>query len=456
MEKNNLSGDKTNATIDDLIEFIKNNSPNDNFWMKVDWMNNLNSLIPNWISLIKDPSNWDKIESLNQGKIYRNLCELFVDIVGVDLVMRWYKLPCGILKDVSKSWLKDLDNINPQIWQKLENDMKEYVIYWVFEEYPGEPLETYDEVVRNMRINNYYHRHGHYHGHEAFQLITFPQIGYIPSIEISKLRSIIQRAGDKESLRIVDKLISERKKAFNLPFYFSKFPQFLYHPSRDERELIAYAMDIFRNHGYQIAPLPEIYLSFEIPPLFVAYPELEEEIFYEESEKFPEEERSIIPRNKKRGKPETVSIEELLGSYNPDHAKIVLYERGIRWFAVRYKIDKKFLRMIVLIHEIGHWITHLLPKPNVLPWPIELYKLTSQEVHEGWAQLITYWVVNKTGYRMEDTFEELNKHQSNIYKVYEQFKNNAESSIVDSLENLRGLKFPAKLEDWKKLIEKCK
>lgn len=451
--KDDLVGGKDKPTIDDLIEFINNNPPdNAQTWFYSEWEKNLNSSIPNWISLIKDPKNWDRFENMSPC-ISENLCELFIDVVGVKLAKRFFRSTISGQKKASEEWLKNLNNLTQEVWQKLDNDMKEFVIYYVFKEYPGEPFETYNELIE---IIGKYCNAYEYGKNQKINVMPppftiFPQMGYIPSPEISKLRSIIQRAGDKEFLKIVEKMISERKKALNFPLSLSKSLQFLYHPTRDERELIACAMDIFRKQGYQVAPLPEIYLSFETPPLFVAYPELEEEILYEKLEKYPENKRTTIPRNRERGKPETASIEELLGCYIPDHPKIVLYERGIRWFIQKYHIEKKYLRMIVLIHEIGHWITHLLPKPNVPIWPIELYKSASQEVHEGWAQLITYWTVNKAGFK--DKFEELNRHQSYIYKVYEQFQNNNESSVVKSLEIIRKLSFPAKLEDWKRSIE---
>jgi hypothetical protein len=109
------------------------------------------------------------------------------------------------------------------------------------------------------------------------------------------------------------------------------------------------------------------------------------------------------------------------------------------------------LRAVVIVHEIGHWVTHLLPKPGIPEWPLELYKLTEDEVHEGWAQLITWWVVDKVGGELEYTFHELNKSQSAPYRVYEKFKTKTPKSVMASLERLRQLRWPARLEEWERL-----
>ncbi|MEO0151707.1 MAG: hypothetical protein ABIL49_03080 [candidate division WOR-3 bacterium] len=197
-------------------------------------------------------------------------------------------------------------------------------------------------------------------------------------------------------------------------------------PNDFERKLIAYLLDKFRKNGYKLIALPEILLSYEIPPIFLIHPD----------EKIKEE----------------IRIEELLGCYIADLRSIILYDRGIYWLSKRYKFDSEKLRAVVLIHEIAHWISHLLPKTDSPEWPIQIYKLTSDEVHEGWAQLITYLVVSQTDKNLLKVFENLNKIQSDEYRVFEKFKNKDESKIILSLEKLRSIGFPATLEDWEGLM----
>jgi len=106
----------------------------------------------------------------------------------------------------------------------------------------------------------------------------------------------------------------------------------------------------------------------------------------------------------------------------------------------------------VLIHEIGHWVTHLLPKPGIPAWSKELYDMTEEDVHEGWAQLITWWVGQGVGGTLLQTFEKLNESQPSPYCVFENFKTYRIDSVMASLEKLRQLRWPARLEDWKRFV----
>jgi len=97
-------------------------------------------------------------------------------------------------------------------------------------------------------------------------------------------------------------------------------------------------------------------------------------------------------------------------------------------------------------------VSHLLPKPGLPEWPLELYKQTEEEVHEGWAQLLTWWVVEDVGGRLKAVFEELNKLQPPAYKVFERFKDKPVGAVMASLERLRQLPWPARLEDWARFL----
>ena len=220
-----------------------------------------------------------------------------------------------------------------------------------------------------------------------------------------------------------------------------------YNLNGDERELIARLMEITRQSGYLPAALPPILSSSETPPIFVSYPGLEGDEEY-----WDERGEESIPRNRDRGKPKTISIEELLGVYQPQLQQIIIYKRGIKWL-VRQGFDKKWLSAVVLIHEIGHWITHQLPKPGVPTWPTDLYVLGKRYVHEGWAQLITWWIADQVDRKFRSTFEELNKWQSPPYQVFKQFKGEPIDKVMASLEKLRLLQRPARLEDWKNTLE---
>lgn len=271
-------------------------------------------------------------------------------------------------------------------------------------------------------------------------------------------------------------------------------------PTHYEIDLISKVLDKAEEGGYGLKmngcdtiPLPEIFLSFEEPPAFrskriykitvetiekltgkikhtdklesVKDRELPEETLRGILQElvFDEKEIEIILEYAKK----IITIEELLGVYIPSDKQIILYDRGIDWFAAMENLDKNLLRAVVLVHEIGHWVTHVLPKypkckslilnfiaqlPGFLEWPLKNYIATDEEVHEGWAQLITWWIVNDTGGELKRTFEKLNQNQSSPYLVFKKYTGYDVKRVMDSLEKLRNLGRPAKLSDWDNVI----
>lgn len=147
--------------------------------------------------------------------------------------------------------------------------------------------------------------------------------------------------------------------------------------------------------------------------------------------------------------PETVSIEELLGLYQPRDEHIIIYERGVSWFSREKGLSKDWLYAVVLIHELGHWIAHRLPKPGLPEWTTDLYVLGESEVHEGWAQLMTWWLAEDVKGEFIKTFETLNRGQARPYQVFKQFTKEPADEVMQSLERLRLLKWPARLDDWR-------
>jgi hypothetical protein len=425
-----------------LLDFIRENPPEEHAWYYADWNSNLSKSLPGWQEIVRQQSNWPHIEAARcRGDNYKDLCEVLIDAAGHRLAIRWYDSDVPEQAEVARHevhmTIHKIDTMTIELWSALnKEEIKRDLIYNCFYSYPGEPFDTWEQMSKALV----------YLAHERkplpleAPLPLMPMIGYVPSPHIMKLRSIVHAAGDHKSLQIIDELILQRERACNSASQQAQ--QLLaYTPNRDERELIARVMSIARVSGYKSAPLPQIFLSFEAPPIFVAYPELEED-----SEKQRDTREHSIPREE-RSRPDTISIEEALGCYVPN-PRIVLYARGLRWFASRNGLAEEMLRAVVLVHEIGHWVTHLLPKPGIPEWPLELYKLTEDEVHEGWAQLITWWVVEKVGGEIDRTFHELNKSQSAPYRVYEKFKTKASTSVMASLERLRQLRWPARVEDW--------
>jgi hypothetical protein len=443
-------GKERGERIEKLLNFIKihNEPPSYSGYRFKDWKIFLTQNFPDWVELIKDQNYWTQLEELIKqlelsGKDPDSLCKAIVEEIGVKMVLRWLNSDVKSQKEAAQWWLENFaSEPTTQIWNQLNEEAKVYAITYIFEFYKGEPFETYRRF-----------------GWDDFSTIILPPIGYVPSPEIIRLRAVIENAGDNKFLKFIDDLIKERKEACEKSFSslpWVKLPPLKIHytPSKDERELIARVMDKFRKNGYTVTPLPPIYLSSATPPIFIAYPELEEESeeTFNKKERTPSREKpQCIPRGE-REKPEKISIEEILGCYLPI-PEIILWQKGIMWYAKKHNFDEELLRGVVLIHEVGHWITHLLPTSDTPLWPNELYKQTSIEVHEGWAQLITWWTVEEIGGKIYNVFENLTKLQPLVYKVYEKFKDKKITSVINSLENLRRLPYPVTIKDWEEMLK---
>jgi len=194
--------------------------------------------------------------------------------------------------------------------------------------------------------------------------------------------------------------------------------------------------------------LPKFDLTLETPELFSNKPELEK------MENF----KDNIFKDKNGKIWKYFDIELLLGCYNSDAEKITLYLRGIKWCARSLGCKTSELHRIVLIHEIAHWIHHKFRFGSSEEWNVEYLKDTVDEVNEGLAQLMTYWVSKfiseEKKYNIEfiDVFSKLNTEQSNAYHVYEGFKEQNVTKIIYSLVYLRDLLKPAEYRDWERFF----
>lgn len=94
------------------------------------------------------------------------------------------------------------------------------------------------------------------------------------------------------------------------------------------------------------------------------------------------------------------------------------------------------IRLLVLLHEVGHWICH---------WPLAQNKnwtkgfgLKNPKTHESLAQLITYWMIeNQVDLKkhFEDNLVPTNKN--NIYALYEQLISFDKEEIIKKIIFLR-------------------
>ncbi len=338
------------------------------------------------------------------------------------------------------------------VWRDQPFEVRRAFIETVFEKEESDRRECPEHFeVRH---------HGERHGHSELWLPVLP---YYPSAAVRELRRLVQDTGDTEGQRLVEEIIAERRAAFAQAAHTGS-PR-TYQLSPDEREVVARLMNLAVRAGFRRAALPPIRLSDEPPPLFVTNPELEEELETEDEgpRGEPQQGRNEleVSRDRQRFRPETLSIEELLGCYLPRSGEIVLWRRGLAWCARLLASHRAssaddvepWLRAVVIIHELAHWMMHKLRGPAVAEWPTEAYLAAEEAVHEGWAQLLTHYVAKSLGGRFRSTFDALNRRQSAVYQVWQQFQRVASDKAFACLDRLRRLAPPASLQDWQELMQ---
>lgn len=191
-----------------------------------------------------------------------------------------------------------------------------------------------------------------------------------------------------------------------------------YQLSTQENDLIKKLLSIFNQAGFKDQKLPEIYWSDDTPPQIQhenLNKEITEEGLSEILDKMIEEKKLAT---------------EVLGiyDYKPKENKegiIILYKKTIEYCAKKlftrtpddaqsvndnYAITQ--LRLIVLLHEIGHWIAHWLPDENNNRW----YNMKDcTDFHEAWAQLMVVWSLHGNPSALSD-FGKLSEVQPEIYR----------------------------------------
>lgn len=169
---------------------------------------------------------------------------------------------------------------------------------------------------------------------------------------------------------------------------------------------------------------------------------------------------NAYPENQKEDTPKYWDFDNLLGAYFPQEVtkgkqslRIELYTDKIEECAHKLTINAQHLKDIVLLHELGHWITHKLPYKDGSVWSnyhIDTNDIELTNVHEGWAQLLTWWIVKDIG-QLNDAFTKLNKKQSPPYQVWEKFKDENTDDVCKSLLKMREEK-SVTIDNWHKAI----
>jgi hypothetical protein len=140
---------------------------------------------------------------------------------------------------------------------------------------------------------------------------------------------------------------------------------------------------------------------------------------------------------------------DYLGVYHYKHNReltktlegvIILFKDRIEDFCIRLSLGVDDVRFIVLMHEMGHWLTHW-SKCNDQNWE-KGYISDHKKTHESLAQLIAYWSV----YRNPRLKKILNKHltpsnKNNEYALYLLLVKLQKSVVLKKLIEIRNYYF---------------
>lgn len=443
-------------TLEDLLDYLSRKKS----------LDDVDRYIPNWKNLIQDPSNFPRLCEFELDYLsvdVPTILEIYsriLDLAGMDLAMLWSGSDNSFKKWVAEDYFRRFSRpaeITAEVWKNLSRKAKLQIICNVFESNPGEPFHFLKQIYYDLTSPDtiQFKRH-------RDVVLWFPSIGYVPSVEVFHLRSVIEQAGDAEFLQIIDSTIARYSQACERLTLFEGVLRYLYTFSSDERELIARALEPFLKEGFSLAPLPPVFISFEPPPLFIGFPQLDMSLDKKVSLPFRIEElvrepqtglippsRSFIPRAGQRKKPDRVAIEDILGYYRPcPEPKFIIFYDGLEWFGQ----DEVFLRYLTVLHLSAHWIAQALPCEEAPVWPQEKYLSTSREVQETIAQLITYWVVETVGGELKKAFDKLNGYLTGDYLKFKDFVRVDKGKIIASIKELRKADRPVMLADWKNLL----
>lgn len=234
---------------------------------------------PNWRELLRDRSELSRLENFELD--YHDtdpaaIIEIYEEILraaGINLATLWASSESPFKRWVAENYFRTFTSpveISVELWKNLTRKEKLQIICNIFENNPGEPFhflkQIYFQLTSPDTIQFKRHRD---------VVLWFPSIGYVPSVEVVHLRSVIEQAGDLEFLKIIDSTIARYSQACERLTLFEGVLRYLYTLSSDERELLARALEPFLDEGFKLAPLPPVFISFEAPPLFIAYPQLD-------------------------------------------------------------------------------------------------------------------------------------------------------------------------------------
>ena len=153
-------------------------------------------------------------------------------------------------------------------------------------------------------------------------------------------------------------------------------------------------------------------------------------------------------------------IDGILGDYyHPGGGReplVCVRKRAVDICAAELDLDTSHLINVIIVHELAHWLVHswshrgLGEKDEMTAW----YQSTGGDVHEAWAQLLTYLVCSGDE-GITRTFEKLLSHQPSVYRFWKKVYDACGADVARLMKSLRGMrqgKTAVSLNDWLKMI----
>ena len=416
-------------TVTELVSVIEQ-QPDHPGWDERHWETAL-AAVPDWRGLVADRSHWSALDRARPSSDYDSLTRVLLRAAGMGLAIRWVTADDRQQRRAAEAWLRDnIDQISDAAaWRALTAYQRQRIVDGcsaVLEQILGQYEQLRQEYGRELGAMQRL-------GSRAALVDDHATGQYI--------RDVMEQVGDRWA-----GLASSPRGAWRRHV-----------PTRLERELIARVFDRMHLGGYGAAALPLLIMSDDPPPLFVRYPELEADGPSTGDDPWSQAERYDVPRNPDRGRPEQISIEELLSVYQPADQTIIIYASGIAWYSQHRQpgADATLVQAVALVHQIAHWAAHALTREDSAPWMLEGYLQCELAIHEVWAQLLTWWAVSDVGGAVRQSFEDLNQHQPALYRMFREFADCPPEVVIKSLDHLRSVGDGAMLRDWRDVIEQA-
>jgi hypothetical protein len=185
-----------------------------------------------------------------------------------------------------------------------------------------------------------------------------------------------------------------------------------YRFSEQEMKKMIELKKIFAENGFEIDRFPEVYIDEE-------YVIDEEEISYLNIDKLGCYKYAIN---------EDKTTEEGI---------IIIYSSAIEFYCQIMKINSDDVKFVVLMHELGHWLTHWSRYKDKSNWIIGYKADVHNKTHESLAQLIAYWSV-EGNHELEKTLEKLTPNDSeNPYYLYKNLIEIDKKNVLIKLTEIR-------------------